>query len=203
MERIEELACLREGRSLLAHPFYRMWMEGKISRETLGVYAREYRGFIRALPEGWLPLNEPGKVQEEKEHARMWDGFGAEFGLNGDPGTFPETRALMAAFQSLCESPETAIGALYAFEVQQPTVARTKGDGLRRHYSVPDRVLQYFDTHANNAEEIEALERKIAALSPVEYERAKSAYSLMVQALWAALDGIYYRCPDTSGHACG
>lgn len=194
MDRIEELARLREGRGLLAHPFYRLWMEGKISRATLGVYAREYRGFIRALPEGWLPLNEPGKVQEEKDHAKMWDGFGAEFGLNGDPAAFPETRALMAAFQSLCDSPETAIGALYAFEVQQPAVAQSKGDGLRQHYEVSGRALQYFDTHARNDEEIEALERKIAGLSEAEYERAKSAYSVIVHALWAALDGVYYRC---------
>ncbi|MGH8103646.1 MAG: TenA family transcriptional regulator [bacterium] len=203
MNRIEELARLRESNSLLNHPFYKLWTEGKISRETLGVYAREYRAFISALPDGWLPLNEPGKVHEEKEHIKLWNDFAKAFGAGDRAAAFPETRALTAVFQALCESPESAIGALYAFEVQQPAVAQSKADGLRKHYDVSGRALKYFDTHAKNDEEVESLEKKIEALSDVEFERAKSAYALTLNALWTALDGVYFRCPDTAAMACG
>ena len=47
VERIDEEI---EKQSLLKHPFYQMWSEGKLSKEDLAGYAREYFQLVRTVP---------------------------------------------------------------------------------------------------------------------------------------------------------
>lgn len=41
-----------EKRSLLKHPFYQMWSEGKLSMESLQGYAKEYFHLVKAVQIG-------------------------------------------------------------------------------------------------------------------------------------------------------
>ena len=39
-----------EERSLLGHPFYQTWSEGKLTRDALAGYAKEYFQLVKAVP---------------------------------------------------------------------------------------------------------------------------------------------------------
>ena len=36
--------------SMLSHPFYQLWNEGKLEKETLREYAKQYYAHVRAFP---------------------------------------------------------------------------------------------------------------------------------------------------------
>src|SRR5271154_611464 len=48
---LESLDALIEEHHLLKHPFYRAWTEGKLSKESLQLYAEQYYQHVRAFPE--------------------------------------------------------------------------------------------------------------------------------------------------------
>ncbi len=52
----ESLDSLIEKHHLLKHPFYRAWTEGKLSKESLGLYAKQYYQHVRAFPENLSQL---------------------------------------------------------------------------------------------------------------------------------------------------
>ena len=87
--------------------------------------------------------------------------------------------------------PASSVGAMYAFEVQQPETAQTKVMGLREHYPVPEAAEEYFIVHANNHHESEKLLSLFNALSEKEQQQAIEACGKMSKALWDALEGIY------------
>ncbi len=39
-----------EARSMLAHPFYQAWEQGKLTREALAEYAKQYFHHVEAFP---------------------------------------------------------------------------------------------------------------------------------------------------------
>ena len=39
-----------EERSLLKHPFYQTWSDGKLTREALVGYSKEYYQLVKAVP---------------------------------------------------------------------------------------------------------------------------------------------------------
>ena len=46
-----------------------------------------------------------------------------------------------------------ALGALYAFEHQQPATAKSKLAGLRKHYNLAPSAEVYFDIHQDDEDE--------------------------------------------------
>ena len=42
---------LIEQKSLLKHPFYQMWSDGKLSQQMLAGYSKEYFQMVKAVPE--------------------------------------------------------------------------------------------------------------------------------------------------------
>jgi pyrroloquinoline-quinone synthase len=83
-----------------------------------------------------------------------------------------------------------ALGALYAFEAQQPGTASSKLQGLRDHYSHWHADETYFNIHQSDFEEPALLEEKINFLSPEETLVATEACKETCQLLWNALSGI-------------
>lgn len=81
-------------------------------------------------------------VEEEKEHIRLWKEWIA---LLPTPSEVDTMQDVKASFDTM--SPDELLGALYAFESQQPDVARTKREGLLRFYNIPEEHLEYFDQH--------------------------------------------------------
>ena len=86
----------------------------------------------------------------------------------------------------------TAIGALYAFEAQQPVVAQAKVQGLREHYGyLPEICSEYFELHSDGYDEAALLVKEMDVLSPPDQERVFTACKRLCQALYDALTGIH------------
>jgi pyrroloquinoline-quinone synthase len=183
-ERIQKWALLR-------HPFYQAWESGKLPVEALRTYAREYGAFIGQLPSGWSLLLDEGTAQEEREHAALWSEFASGLETSVARPELPLVNALVNKANGLFSQLETALGALYAFEAQQPETAKTKLDGLRKHYDLPNLADAYFEAHTANHHEAAKLLSQIAMLKPEDRAKALDACEQMSQALWDALTDIY------------
>jgi pyrroloquinoline-quinone synthase len=184
-------------RNLLEHPFYKSWSAGTLPREALKVYAQEYGAFIDLLPNGWMTLNDAETAGEEKEHAGMWSAFNAELGgIKGDP-QIAQTIALAHTAETLFAARISALGALYAFEVQQPETAKSKLEGLKKFYNLSGAAEKYFSAHSVNGHEAEKILAQIESLSEGDQQRALEACDKMAQALWDGLTGIHESaCPE-------
>jgi pyrroloquinoline-quinone synthase len=211
---LADLDTLIASRSILQHPFYRAWTEGDLSRDQLATYARTYYPHVAAFP-GYLQAAAAGaqdpavraelldNLREEQSepcpHAELWLDFAQGCGaLRDEVTSAPATagaRAAVAAFRRLTEgSTAGALAALYAYESQQPEVARTKADGLSRHYGVADpKGLAYFTVHQeadlrHRQGERRALARCLAA--GASGEEVLGAASQALDAYWGLLDGV-------------
>ncbi len=51
MSLAKKIDQLIEQKSLLKHPFYQMWSEGKLSKQMLAGYSKEYFQIVKAVPE--------------------------------------------------------------------------------------------------------------------------------------------------------
>ena len=191
MNRKNELMEIVEKWNLLKHPFYQAWSAGKLPVQALQVYAREYGAFIETLPQGWMALNDTDTAHEEMEHSEFWGDFTKS--LNTETGTpnIAEVAALKQTAQMLFASPATALGALYAFEVQQPATALSKLDGLNKWYHLEAAGKKYFEAHTANWHESRKILTQINTLSFEEQKKALEACSSMAEALWNGLTGIH------------
>jgi pyrroloquinoline-quinone synthase len=136
---------------LLDHPFYQAWTEGKVTREQLAIYHKSYAEFIRRIPDYWqkvvdafgqdTPLGHD-VVRDEREHITLWERWGKDL---TPPGAHPDMQETLDAFEEM--TPSQLLGALQAFEMQQPEVARTKKEGLIQFYGYREKDLIYFDEH--------------------------------------------------------
>jgi pyrroloquinoline quinone (PQQ) biosynthesis protein C len=136
---------------LLDHAFYRAWMKGEVAPDTLGAYHRSYDELVRRIPLYWQRVVDtfqpefPGEhpvVRDEIRHVRLWEEWGRDLPR---PAQFPRLTLLFDSLDAM--TPSALLGALQAFEVQQPEIARTKKEGLMQHYGVPEDRLSYFDEH--------------------------------------------------------
>jgi pyrroloquinoline-quinone synthase len=181
---------------LLQHPFYRAWSAGTLPCDALATYAREYGAFIAVLDRGWETLGEPASAAVEREHVALWSDFARAVGTKVI--AHPEKTAVLALVDEATKSfasPATSAGALYAFEAQQPSTARSKLEGLHTHYaSLSADVRPYFQAHAGESGEDLLLENKLAAMSENDREVAAAACERMSKALWDALTDIHSSC---------
>ena len=87
----ERIDGLLEQHSLLKHPFYQAWSDGKLEMESLAGYSKEYYQLVKAVPEFMNPLVEmapeyvKGELEEnraeESEHIALWEKFAGSLGL--------------------------------------------------------------------------------------------------------------------------
>ncbi len=182
--------------NLLQHPFYQAWSQGTLPVSALQAYAREYGAFIATLPQGWLAVGDAASAEVEVQHARLWDQFAAalETRVVGQATTV-QVAALVATAKQLFASKASALGALYAFEVQQPATAASKLEGLDTHYkALPQGVRPYFVAHAEETCEKDMILTQIASLSAEERLVCAAACETMSKALWDALTGLHPSC---------
>jgi pyrroloquinoline-quinone synthase len=149
---------MRANPRLLDHPFYQSWSKGDISVEQLARYHKSYAEFIERIPSYWKTvvsafqsetISEHPVVREEEDHIRLWSLWGKEI----PPATdHPRLEKLIAALDAM--TPSRLLGAIQAFELQQPEVAQTKKEGLLRHYGIPVESLTYFDEHLKEEKHI-------------------------------------------------
>lgn len=177
--------------NLLDHPFYEAWSAGELPVEVLRTYAREYGAFIATIPNGWETINDAEIAAEETEHIHMWADFANGLDTVVSKAEIPQVKALLQTADELFSEPATALGALYAFEAQQPATAQSKLAGLQAFYQLPKTVEPYFETHSHNEHEAEKLLARIGALPSESHATVVQACEQMSAALWNALTGIH------------
>ena len=177
--------------NLLNHPFYQAWSAGELPVEVLRTYAREYGAFIATIPNGWEAINDTEIAAEETEHIDMWADFADGLDTTVTEAQIPQVKTLLKTANALFSEPATALGALYAFEAQQPATAQSKLAGLKEFYQLPETVEPYFETHSHNDHEAEKLLERIGALPSESHTTVVQACEQMSVALWNALSGIH------------
>lgn len=177
--------------NLLNHSFYQAWSAGELPVEALRAYAREYGAFISTIPAGWETLNDAEIAEEETEHIDLWADFAAGLDTTVTEAQIPQVKTLMDTAHELFSERTTALGALYAFEAQQPATSQSKLAGLKEFYQLPKSVEPYFEIHSHNEHETEKLLECINALPSDSHATVVQACEKMSTALWNALTGIH------------
>ena len=152
-----------EERSLLEHPFYQTWSEGKLTRDALAGYAKEYFQLVKAVPKFMVPLldNVPKSMYneldynqtEETSHIDLWIKFANELGISYNELTnyagTEKTNKAVSTLNSLMSSFESGASAMYAFEKEIPKISQIKLDGLAEFYGITSEdATEYFREHA-------------------------------------------------------
>lgn len=204
-----------QAKHLLAHPFYKRWQAGELGKDELQGYAKEYYRFESEFPRfisavhtqcedlqlrQMLLENLVDEERGEDNHPELWLRFAEGLGVAREQVRShfhsDETEHLMRVFRENCSEPDLVAGlaSLYAYERQQPDVARTKTEGLRCFYGLEDeRSIEFFKVHQTvdvyHAEaEMSAL-TKLCHNSELE-DKAVEAAGQSLDALYDFLDGV-------------
>ena len=162
MNLIQKIDQIIEERSLLKHPFYEMWSDGKLTQESLAGYSKEYFQLVKAVPEFMTPIIEkaPNSViteltenqQEESDHIKPWISFAGELGISNDElisySGLDKTKKAVSDLSELMTTFDGGACAMYAFEKEIPKISQTKLDGLSEFYQITnDNATEYFKPH--------------------------------------------------------
>ena len=201
--------------SMLKHPFYVAWTEGKLSKEILADYAKQYYAHVRAFPTYVSAVHSrcddvalrqellENLIEEERgteNHPELWLRFAEGLGASRDDvksaELLPLTAASVERLKALTQSDDyrRGLAALYAYESQIPEVARTKREGLKSFYGIDsERAVSFFRVH----EDIDVLHQQTAKQiltdqcgTAGEQLAAINAARESAQALWSFLDGV-------------
>lgn len=153
-----------EKKSLLKHPFYKMWSNGELSLDHLQGYSLEYFQLVKVVPEMVnnikLMLQDPNlqntieeSHREESSHIEPWVRFANSLGIPKqdllnyvcDGNT---RNAVSSIVQLTKKSVDEAVCAMYAYEMDLPNISRSKIDGLRKFYNISSvDSTRYFEIH--------------------------------------------------------
>ncbi len=162
MSIIKQIDEMIEERSLLKHPFYQMWSDGKLTQESLAGYSKEYFQLVKAVPSFMTPIIEkaPDSViselienqQEESDHIKPWISFAGELGISEDELVsytgLTKTRKAVSDLNELMVTYDSGACAMYAFEKEIPKISQTKLDGLAKFYGMTsNEATEYFKLH--------------------------------------------------------
>lgn len=177
--------------NLLDHPFYKSWSDGTMSSSKLSLYAREYGAFIGMISELWEACGYPEIAATEREHKDLWNNFACSLGteITNNP-KIEQVRALTGFMAEACKDRSMALGAVLAFEFQQPSTVESKLEGLRTHYASMQADEEYFEVHLDDWDEPAILIKEIADLSEADRTKAMDALQKSCVLLWDALTGV-------------
>lgn len=217
---IEVLKQDIQHKSILKHPFYQLWNQGKLSLDALKGYAAQYYAIVdlwprlissvhancdnlvfRQLMVKNLAEEELGTNAGEKSHNLMWIQFGLGLGLTNeeieDVSLLPETKAAITIFNNNVKNRSfiEGIGALYAYEQQVPEVSATKLHGLQQFYHLDSKdALEYFHVHSfidvKHAKLWESIIEK-QAVDETMQQKVQRALNEALDAQLIFLDGVY------------
>ena len=205
-------------RSMLSHPFYQAWTEGRLPIDALQTYARQYFHHVEAFPRAVSAVHslcddrdgrrmlaenlaeEEGIELGKQDHSSLWlmfaEGLGeSEAAVRSEPLN-PETEELIETFGRLSRrSYASGLGALYAYESQLPAVAKAKIEGLIENYGIKgEETLRFFRVHEAADVEHSAVCRSLLDRLPQNDRReAVAAGEELAGALWTFLSGVEAR----------
>jgi pyrroloquinoline-quinone synthase len=216
-EYIEKIDNEIEAKHLLKHPFYLAWIRGKLSKEALTDYARQYYHHVAAFPTYLSAVHArcddqatrkhilSNLIDEEAgspNHPDLWTKFAGSLGVDevdlANSPKQPETQNLIDTFRSVCAEGSTAQGlaALYAYESQIPAICESKIDGLKNHYGIKNpEHYEYFTVHLETDREHSAVERKMlnTHVNGCNFDSVRSSVDRILNALWEMLSGVCRR----------
>ena len=159
---IQKIDRIIEERSLLNHPFYQTWSDGKLTHEALAGYSKEYYQLVKAVPIFMTQLLDytPESLydeldynhQEEFSHIGLWERFASGLGisrkeLSNYEGLYKTNHAI-AGMHSLMSSFVGGSAAMYALEKEIPKISQIKLEGLAEFYGLTSEdVTKYFKEH--------------------------------------------------------
>lgn len=162
MNIIKKIDEMIEEKSLLKHPFYQMWSDGKLTQESLAGYSKEYFQLVKAVPSFMTLIIEKSpkatvselveNQREESDHIKPWIAFAGQLGISEDElisysGT-AKTRKAVSDLNQLMDTFDNGACAMYAFEKEIPKISQTKLDGLAEFYGMTnDESTEYFKLH--------------------------------------------------------
>jgi len=206
MSIIKKIDEMIEERSLLKHPFYQMWSDGTLSKESLAGYSKEYFQLVKAVPSFMAPIiaKAPDSViselvanqQEESDHIKPWIAFAGELGIPEDELTShagtEKTRKAVCALSELMNTYDGGACAMYAFEKEIPKISQTKLDGLAEFYGVTsDAATKYFKLHTEADIRHAASWRNILEKSSVDSSNLIEIADKSISAQNLLLDSCY------------
>ncbi|MSV26017.1 MAG: pyrroloquinoline quinone biosynthesis protein PqqC [Nitrosarchaeum sp.] len=162
MNLIQKIDEMIEERSLLKHPFYQMWSDGKLTIDSLIGYSKEYFQLVKAVPSFMTPIIEQAPTsiipellanqKEESDHITSWIRFAGALGISDYELIYYEgldkTRKSISQLSELMNTCDGGACAMYAFEKEIPKISQTKLDGLAKFYGISnEQDTEYFKLH--------------------------------------------------------
>ena len=159
---IQKIDEMIEAQSLLKHPFYEMWSDGKLTLDSLSGYSKEYFQLVKAVPGFMTPIIQeaPEYIEnelvdnqvEETSHIQPWINFAEELGVSRSElesyTGLEKTNQAVDSLNSLMTTYEGGACAMYAFEKEIPKISQTKLKGLAEFYGIiTEHATQYFQLH--------------------------------------------------------
>jgi pyrroloquinoline-quinone synthase len=215
---LEKIDAAIAEKSLLKHPFYQDWQAGKLSRESLQLYAAQYYRHVEAFPQHLKVLaaradkslkpvvmeNLAEELNPEGPHPKLWREFAETLGVSEDDmmdsPSLPGTQHVVHKFREICSNRTVAeaVAALYAYEAQVPEIAATKIDGLKRFYGIIEpKGLAYFEVHEQADKAHRAAWREWLEANAAEKEaEILASTNEALDALWGALSAVHGNCSN-------
>ena len=206
MNVIKKIDEMIEERSLLKHPFYQAWSDGKLTKESLAGYSKEYFQLVKEVPSFMAPIIEqaPESVvkelvenqQEESDHIKPWIAFAGELGISEEEllsySGLPKTRKSVSDLNELMDTFENGACAMYAFEKEIPKISQTKLDGLAEFYGMTnDETTEYFKLHTEADIRHAASWRNILEKSSTDYDKLIEIAEKSISAQNLLLDSCF------------
>ncbi len=203
---MRKIDAIIEERSLLKHPFYQMWSDGKLDKESLAGYSKEYFQLVKAVPEFMSPIIDRapiGRIRElaanmgeEQDHIELWQKFAESLGVSEseleDYEGLPKTQEAIVQLRSLMTDYVAGSCAMYALEKEIPKISKTKLDGLKTFYGIDDDdATRYFEQHMEADVRHTASWKSILDASDRDPEKLADAARASMAAQNLLLDACY------------
>lgn len=208
---IERIDIQIGKRSLLKHPFYQMWNDGKLTIDHLQGYSKEYFHLVKAIPEFVLNIhgltNDPflqsslvRSYKEEADHLAPWIKFAKSLGVSRQElSNHHPSRKTTEAISTLNDQTGCSVyegaAAMYAYECELPKISRSKINGLKDFYGKNSSdAVKYFMIHEEVDVRHAALWRGI--LEDIPMNKTRLAYISATKSLAAQnqlLDSVLER----------
>ena len=203
---IQTIDRIIEERSLLKHPFYQAWSDGKLTREALTGYSKEYYQLVKSVPIFMTQLMDHApeslhdelnhNQQEEFSHISLWQRFAGGLGISNQELTnyegLSKTNHAIAGMDSLMSSFVGGSAAMYALEKEIPKISQIKLEGLAEFYGLTSEdVTTYFKEHMEADIRHTASWKKIIDMISGQDEEIISAAESSVTCQNLLLDSCY------------
>ncbi|HJU79241.1 MAG TPA: iron-containing redox enzyme family protein [Nitrososphaeraceae archaeon] len=198
-----------DKRSLLKHPFYKMWSNGELNINHLQGYSLEYFQLVKAVPElvnnimlkmgeSKLRITVEESQKEELSHIEPWMKFATSLGVKKkellNHVCDENTNKALSSLVELTKKPlNEAVCAMYAYELDLPNISRSKIEGLNKFYNLSSSdSTNYFEIHQEADVRHAAIWRNMIRKIPNnEYESCVDSAVKSLDAQNLLLDAVY------------